>query len=340
MTHIENFARATLLFIIIGLPLTITGYQQVLHPMLQPYRVIHVAAWAPEAGGFSPSVIQVDAGETVTLRFMSMDVTHGVAIGSGLDADLGFIDPGEQGDITLTFDTPGTYTYYCTTWCSKDHWRMRGVIEVRDPDNPNALPPAQPDPIIQALVEAGVNIDARHMSGDLQPETEAIFSAMPSVERGKTLITSAVIPSQLHDSAWQQSNTPNDAVMHLQTANPHLSLDELRDITAYLWSVEPATPDTVRQYELNCAACHGESGFAEGPAAPFTAEVPSAFADPAYMFTMRSDVLYAKIRRGGMGTDMPNFGTLFTPEETHEMVDYLWQLLFEADTQIDDKATH
>jgi len=41
---------------------------------------------------------------------------------------------------------------------------------------------------------------------------------------------------------------------------------------------------------------------------------------------MRSDVLYAKIRRGGMGTDMPNFGTLFTPEETWALVDYLWTL--------------
>jgi mono/diheme cytochrome c family protein len=44
------------------------------------------------------------------------------------------------------------------------------------------------------------------------------------------------------------------------------------------------------------------------------------------MFERRSDVLYAKIRRGVMGTDMPNFGTLFTPEETWALVDYLWTL--------------
>ncbi len=52
----------------------------------------------------------------------------------------------------------------------------------------------------------------------------------------------------------------------------------------------------------------------------------SLFNDPAYMFEMRSDVLYAKIRRGGMGTDMPNFGTLFTPDETWALVEYLWTL--------------
>lgn len=58
-------------------------------------------------------------------------------------------------------------------------------------------------------------------------------------------------------------------------------------------------------------------------------EQPVAFGNTSYMFTMRSDVLYAKIRRGGMGTDMPNFGTLFTPEETWALVDYLWQLALE-----------
>lgn len=60
-----------------------------------------------------------------------------------------------------------------------------------------------------------------------------------------------------------------------------------------------------------------------------TAETPVAFADPNYLFTMRGDVLYAKIRRGGMGTDMPNFGTLLTPDETWALVDYLWSLSVE-----------
>ncbi len=54
------------------------------------------------------------------------------------------------------------------------------------------------------------------------------------------------------------------------------------------------------------------------------------FADPGYMFTRRDDVLYAKIRRGGMGTDMPNFGTVFTPEETWALVDYLRSLSTES----------
>jgi mono/diheme cytochrome c family protein len=82
-------------------------------------------------------------------------------------------------------------------------------------------------------------------------------------------------------------------------------------------------------YNKNCAACHGEFGGADGPIAETTIETPAAFGDASYMWQVRSDVLYAKIRRGGMGTDMPNFGTLFTQEETWMMVDYLWVHAFQ-----------
>ena len=97
-------------------------------------------------------------------------------------------------------------------------------------------------------------------------------------------------------------------------------------------------PDRLAQaealYNQNCAACHGQYGGGDGPAAGTTVEEPVAFADAGYMFEMRGDVLYAKIRRGGMGTDMPNFGTLFTQDETWALVDYLWTLTAPAATGI------
>lgn len=328
MNRQEIIARTALLLIVIGLPLAAFGYEDLLRPLSDPHRVIEIEAWAPEAGGFAPHIVHVAAGETVTLRFTSMDVTHGVAIGPGLDANLGYIDPGEQREITLTFDQPGTYTYYCTTWCSLEHWRMRGIIEVRDPETGGVIVQPQIDPVIQQLVNEGVNIDLAHTD---ERHWEA-FETRPYVHRGEVLVRNAIIPEEVADTAWQRSHTPNEALAVLEEVNPTLSQTELRDIIAYLWhsniSLDTAT---VHQYELNCAACHGESGQAEGPAAPFTAETTTAFADNAYMFTMRSDVLYAKIRRGGMGTDMPNFGTLFTPEETWALVDYLWSLALEPD---------
>lgn len=326
----ESTARVVLLLIVLGLPLTILGYRYVLEPALNAQNKFNVQAYAPERGGFSPSVIQVDRGEEVTLRFTSMDVTHGVAIGPGLGVDLGHIDPGEHGEITLTFDEPGTYTYYCTTWCSPDHWRMRGIIEVRDPENPDLVPQVQPDPVIQRLIEEGIDIDAVH-TGDADHEGE-VFSDAPSAVHGGEFIDSVVVPNELHKVDWQRTHTPAEALTILRPLNTSYSDAELRDVIAYLWTSNSTfSADTVQMYNQNCTACHGERGNAEGPAAPLTAVEPAAFGDPAYMFSMRGDVLYAKIRRGGMGTDMPNFGTLFTREETWVLVDYLWSLAFEPE---------
>ena len=94
---------------------------------------------------------------------------------------------------------------------------------------------------------------------------------------------------------------------------------------------EAASGGNFAQKLAACAACHGENGDGQSLATVSTASEPAVFADFDYMLHMRSDVLYAKIRRGGMGTDMPNFGTLFTPEETWALVDYLWQLSLEEE---------
>jgi len=329
MTRSELLARITLFAIVAGLPLAVLGVERGLRPMAEPHRVITIEAWAPEAGGFSPPAVEVNVGETVTLRFRSMDVTHGIAIGPGLDAELEYVDPGEQGDITLTFDEIGTYTFYCTTWCSRDHWRMRGIIQVRDPNAPFAAPPAQTDPIIQRLVDEGVNIDAAH-TGEHVPVIA--LPVTPSAQRGRDLAERALVLPPLDAADWRQRHAPQVAIPMLQASNPTLPEADLYHLAAYLWRLDARDEaPTARQYDLNCAACHGQSGHAEGPAAPFTAEQTTAFADSAYMFATRPDVLYAKIRRGGMGTDMPNFGTLFTPDETWALVDYLWRLAFETD---------
>lgn len=324
----ERLARAVLLLIIVGLPAGILGHQ---HIQRSGHNHFEIRAYAPEAGGFSIDYIQVNAGEPVTLRFTSMDVTHGVAIGPGLGIDLGYIEPGKHEEVTLIFDEPGTYTYYCTTWCSPNHWRMRGVIAVHDAENPNTMPRTQTDPVIERLVEEGINIDALHSGGDGH-EGSAGLTSIPVVERGAQFAASAVIPDELRTVAWQRTHAPVEAQSILQALNPSLSDTDLVDLVAYLWAANlEYDATTIRAYNLNCAACHGETGLADGPAASLTAVEPAEFADPSYMFAMRGDVLYAKTRRGGMGTDMPNFGTLFTQEETWALVDYLWRLALQPD---------
>ncbi len=334
----EFTARLIIGIILIGLPALILGYQFILRPQLGGIRTIDISASSPENGGFQPNSFNVAAGERVTLRFTSTDVAHGVAIGPGLGVDLGHVDPGHIKEVTLTFDQAGTYTFYCNTWCSVNHWRMRGVIEVRDTLNPNAVPVSQPDPVIAALVAEGVDIDAtvHNSSGEMSEmlmDEAPVLSERPSAERGAAVAATLTIPTELQESAWQQSHTPLQALALLLTQNPNTPQADLADAVAYLWTRATALDAltwAAPYYAQNCAACHGETGGGDGFMAAQTAETPVAFADPNYLFAMRGDVLYAKIRRGGMGTDMPNFGTLLTPDETWALVDYLWSLSVET----------
>lgn len=329
----ECLAIFIVVLTLVGLPMGALLYKRQQTHSDSTGRVITIQAAVPEAGGFQPAAIKVDAGETVTLRFASVDVTHGIAIGPGLGIDLGQVDPGHVQEVTLTFEKAGTYTFYCNTWCSPSHWRMRGILEVADPTNPNAIPTAYHDPIVESLVAEGVNIDANTtMDMANHPQSDVpTFEQPPSIEEGQILAASLTIPSELEDVAWRLAHTPTEGLTLLQGMNPATSIDDLINGIAYLWVAD--TPlETIERaeeyYNKNCAACHGQSGDGNGLAANQTAQSPVAFADTAYMFGMRSDILYAKIRRGGMGTDMPNFGTLLTPEETLQLVGYLWELAF------------
>jgi mono/diheme cytochrome c family protein len=58
---------------------------------------------------------------------------------------------------------------------------------------------------------------------------------------------------------------------------------------------------------------------------------PIAFNEPRSMLGGTGEIYYAKLRRGGMGTGMPGFGPIFTPDETWLLVDYLWTFVFEVD---------
>lgn len=329
MARRELVAIMVLGLILVGVPVAALGYQYWLRPATASTRLIDIDLRVPQDGGFAPGAIMVRAGEPVTLRFAAMDVTHGVALGPGLGIDLGHVDPGQVKAITLKFDRPGTYTYYCTTWCSPDHWRMRGTIQVIDPANPAFVPTSQPDPIIAALIAEGVDIDAAHDGGMRDDDPALTFERPLSAQHGADLLGSVTIPAEVSDPVWRRSHTPMQALGLLAEANPGIAQADLLDVIAYLWTVNAAPGSRAEAealYNQNCAACHGQYGNGDGPAADTTAEQPAAFADPAYMLDTRSDVLYAKIRRGGMGTGMPNFGTVFTPDETWALVSYLWTL--------------
>jgi plastocyanin/mono/diheme cytochrome c family protein len=335
----EAFALIALILILVGLPVAALGYQFTLRPVLADVRTIDIVAAAPEKGGFQPESIRVAAGETVRLRFSVPDVTHGIAIGPGLDLDIGHVDPGQVEEVEVTFDKPGRYSFYCNSWCSLNHWRMRGTIDVYDPTNPSALIVNDvTDPVLDALIARHVDIDAPHRAG-------ATPLQRPSEIRGSAVVARLgdELPSQLADPMWRRSHSPFEAWIALTDVGvPEV---DAWAAVAYLWLAdkdEIQLEKAALLYAKNCAACHGENGDGHGPGADAlmaqgvaqdahmgTSGTPAAFTDPELMLGGTSEVYYAKLRRGGMGTGMPGFGSLFTPDETWALVDFLWTFAFD-----------
>jgi len=341
--HGEWLALAALAVILLIFPAAILSYQFFVRPSLGSIRTIDIVAAAPEAGGFRPDSIRVAAGETVRLRFSVPDVTHGIALGPGLGLDLGQLDPGEVQEVEVTFDEAGRYTLYCNTWCSPNHWRMRGTIEVYDPARPDSLPGGDSgDPVIASLAERGVDIDGPHPAAVVPVDRPSPGRGAEVVARlGKTL------PVEVSQPAWRRSHSPVEAWRLLVETG--VSEADAWDGVAYLWlsPLDPARREAAADlYAKNCAACHGEAGDGRGPGADALAaqgmghtgempmaEGPTAFNAPTTMLGNTGEIAYAKIRRGGMGTGMPGFGPLFTPEETWLLADYLWTFVFETEGQ-------
>jgi cytochrome c oxidase subunit 2 len=85
-----------------------------------------------ERFSFTPSRIELAAGEEVELRLRSDDTSHGFRI-VGLDTNLAIPKRG-KGDISVVvkIDKPGTYRFECNRMCGAGHDFMRGEIVVRE----------------------------------------------------------------------------------------------------------------------------------------------------------------------------------------------------------------
>jgi len=285
----------------------------------------------PEAGGWALADLTVPAGHPLNLRLISDDVMHGFAIGQS-DQPAVDIKPGEMTNLTLTFDQPGTYTFYCTRWCGINHWRMRGTITVT---GEMAQQPVTPP----LYVQLGLDIDAAH-------EAHIIPTEKPSAQRGADLALD-LSDYQLRD--YYRSHSPEEAWQDLRN-DPNMtsySDQQLWDAVAFIWQSN-TTPEALTEaqqlYAQNCAACHGGSGTGDGIFSGEQAQVqgeasgmvlghetviPSDFTDPHHMLSTSPAALQGKILRGGMGTGMPMWGVIFTEEQTWSLVSYLYTFQFE-----------
>lgn len=292
-----------------------------------------IHARIPEKGGWSPNIIKAQVGKPLSLKFTSDDVVHGFAVGQ-LPLPEVEILPGKISEITLTFDKPGTYTFYCTRWCGVNHWRMRGIIDVEG--ERTGVQTVSP-PLYVSL-----NLDL-----DEELEAPSVPDETPSPIRGKELIQRIELDDQLISADYYRKHSPYQVFETLSSTN--LSENERWDIVAYLWQTNTTLTDleTGRElYAQNCAACHGENGAGDGVFADdllkagqqaaqtmngereMAMQIPSDFTDPRHLLANSPAYLQGKILRGGMGTGMPMWGSIFTEQQLWDLVAYLYSFYF------------
>ena len=316
---ISRFLIVAGIFLAVGAPLFLWARTPLIHARMA------------ENGGWNPDVIQAEAGKPLNIKITSDDVVHGFAVGQ-MDMQSVDILPGKVTDITLNFDKPGIYTFLCTRWCGLNHWRMRGTIEVSGS-------PSDPEPATVPLyVSLDLDLDAPH-------EAPVVPIGKPSAISGQLLETNSPIDKS---TDYYRSHSPYQVFNDL-SATP-LTESQRWDVIAYLWQSN-TTPESLangRQlYVQNCAACHGENGAGDGVfaddlaeageasmqtmdgAADMMMQTPVDFTDPHRMLGASPALLQGKILRGGMGTGMPMWGSIFTEEQIWDLIAYIYSFQFE-----------
>ncbi len=304
-----------------GLPLTALAWRW--QALRLP--IVEVHGRMAEDGGWTPDTLRAAVGVPLRLRLTSDDVVHGFAVGRRDDPAVDVM-PGQTTDVEVTFESPGTFVFYCTRWCGPGHWRMRGTIEVGG----GAAPPVSVGlPLYERL---GIDIDAPHAAS-------AVPEDRPSAVRGAELARRLRGAMPAIDLL---ATSPADAFLSLRAgaALAGLSDGEVWDVVAYLYRSETSESALTRGtqlYAANCAACHGENGGGDGvmagslqaAAQPGHANTPADFTDSHTTLGASPALLHGKILRGGMGTGMPYFGPILRQEEIWALVGTLWTFQFD-----------
>ena len=350
--RLENVARVSTVGLLIGLAVAFAA--ATLGRFGSSAQGIELIARQPAAGGWSRERIVVNQGERVRLRIRSEDVVHGFAIGR-LGVDAGPIEPGKMTTVEFVADRAGEFTFYCTMWCDPNHARMRGILEVRGPASASASAPTPPaDVTLQHLDDPR---DAGVVPQALPSATRGLAlygqrCASCHGERGEGTARVAVIGRReslldlrpievfrmLAGAKTSQGSSQVDAhgggapviskaiPRHAQYVGDWTEQGRW-DVVAALRSFA-TTSDRLdlgqRLFLRNCAACHGERGSGDGPGGKHQPKKPADFTDARRMLAGTTALYTAKIRRGGMGTGMPYWGSIFAEEELTALVDYLW----------------
>ncbi len=78
---------------------------------------------------YSPNIIDVNKGDTVVLKLISEDVTHGFFL-DGYDVEM-YVHPGETRTVMIKADKTGRFAFRCSMTCGELHPYMIGYFRVR-----------------------------------------------------------------------------------------------------------------------------------------------------------------------------------------------------------------
>ena len=127
-----------------------------------------------------------------------------------------------------------------------------------------------------------------------------------------------------------------DALIHATaTRQPPATVETLRTRLLVTLGSEGAVelpgvpPDTVAGRQLfseSCASCHGSRGLGDGPATRGLSTAPPAIGRAVATPRLSPALAYDVISVGIHGTAMPAFGTLLTPKQRWDVVNYVYTL--------------
>lgn len=83
-------------------------------------------------------------------------------------------------------------------------------------------------------------------------------------------------------------------------------------------------------YLANCATCHGDTGDGKGPRAYFIRPKPRVLIDPNARAQFNRPALYAAIAEGRLGSEMPAWNKVLTPQQIADVGEFVFQAFIRA----------
>lgn len=78
-------------------------------------------------------------------------------------------------------------------------------------------------------------------------------------------------------------------------------------------------------FQLNCSACHGQSGNGGGPRAYFISPKPRNFLLPESRRWLNRPTLFRVISQGSQGTEMPSWNKVLNDQEIADIAEFVFQ---------------